>query len=145
VVEWLFAGSAARSVSAVDAARTGKTAMERVAGRVVPVQIDHRHLANAARTGETAMEGIAGPVMSGQVSRRHRADPARSGEAAMKWVRAVYPAVGVTDEPRLAPGAHTEDRNGDDGEDGDLTDAQTRCGPRARGRCGDLGCHGRAP
>ena len=60
---------------------------------------------------------------------------------------AVRLAVGgdVTDGTRLAPDADADDRHGNDGEDGEPEAAETRCGPGARGGCGDLRCHDRAP
>ena len=97
---------------------------------------------------KSAMDRIAGPVVTGQVDRRHLANLARSSEAAVKrGAHAVRLALGgdVTDGTRLAPDADTDDGQGNDGEDCDLEDAETRCGPGARGGCGDLRCHDRAP
>jgi len=100
---------------------------------------------DAARPGETTMDWVAGPVVTGQVD---LADAARSGEAAVKRVgHAVRRAAdgGVTDRTHLAPDADADDRHGHDDEDGDPAHADTRCGLGARGGCGDLRCHDRAP
>ena len=99
---WLGRWSARRSVPVVDLARTGETTMERVAGPVVTRHIVRRHVADATRTGEAAVKRVAPEL---------------------------WPAVGsdIRTGSGLAPGTDADDRRGNDGQDDDREDAETRC------------------
>jgi hypothetical protein len=137
---------AGTSVPDVEAARSGEAATERIARTIVTGDVNCR--LGPARPSEAATERIARTIVTGDVDRRHVVDAAGPREAPVKRIaHAVDVGVGrgLTRGIRPTPEADADDRHGNDGEDCEPGDAETRCGPSARGRCGDLRCHDGAP